>query len=155
MDLDVPGTYTYEIDDNDGKSPATARDHDPVSSPDAIDQPVVTARTIKPSCIDQEPDEYDGAIILTISGEGTDKCSSQFTWSSTNVPGQSVASGSFDDGSATIPNLPSGDFTFVFQTLGPAGATGCLCTPLPPDPITVTIDVLQMCVIQGITLQIL
>ena len=135
--IDVPGIYTYTISNSDGKSPATARPHDPVMSPDELDQPVVTSRTIKPTC----PDQSDGAIILTISGEGTDKCSSQFTWNIT--PSSTFTgpiSGTFMNGSATIPNVPSGQFNIAFNTVMPTATTGCLCMPIPPDPIIVTVD---------------
>jgi hypothetical protein len=135
---DVPGTYTFTTDVNsDAKSPSTAREHDPVASPDALRQPVVTAQTIKPSC----PDQADGTIILTLSGDGADKCSAQFTWnlaSSSSFGGP--LTGTFTNGVATIPRVPSGPFNFAFQSVGPATATGCLCTPIAPAPISVTVE---------------
>ena len=135
--LDVPGVYRYTIDSADGKSPARARQHNPVESPDSLGQPVVTFQTIKPSC----PDNLDGVIVLTISGEGTDKCSSQFTWNVT--PSSTFGgpfSGTFTNGVATIPSVPSGSFSFAFQTVGPTSTSGCLCMPPPPDPIVVIVD---------------
>ena len=59
--LDVPGVYRYTIDSADGKSPARARQHNPVESPDSLGQPVVTFQTIKPSC----PDNLDGVIAVS------------------------------------------------------------------------------------------